>query len=81
MGTSHNLDSRLKDSKGRSPFDLTVFRLEELGIAPIPRPAERRERICDLDCASEATAAHLYLFHVDAMMFPRLNQAIFRRSY
>jgi hypothetical protein len=26
MGTSHNFDSRMEDSKGRSPFHLTVSR-------------------------------------------------------
>jgi hypothetical protein len=35
-GDQSQFDSRLKDSKGQSPFDLTVSRLEELGIVLIP---------------------------------------------
>jgi hypothetical protein len=81
MGTSHNFDSHLKDSKWWSPFDLTIFHLEKLGIAPIPRPVERAGRICDPDHTSEVTAACLYLFFMDAMVFSRSNQAIVRLSY
>jgi hypothetical protein len=71
----------LKDSKGPSPFDLTVSRLEGLDIAPIPRAAECAARICDPDRASEAMATRPYLFHMDAMMFSRSNQGNIRLSY
>jgi hypothetical protein len=48
MGTSHNFDSRLKDSKGRSLFDLTISHLLKgfrwLSFADFVAPTNKKRR-------------------------------------